>query len=89
MEPSGSPGAEPRYRDLGAVDIGNAQSRFFPSWSSYIGVEQESLPLYRVIVDNKADLELAQAIEPDGVEADYVLVDLGDQPATGSRRRRS
>lgn len=86
MKPSDSTGAKPRRQQLGVAAIDYARSRFFPSWSNYIGTRQESLPLYRVIVNNTADLELAKSVQPDVVEADYVLVDMRpEQPASPRR----
>lgn len=51
----------------------NAQSRFFPAWWMHIGTEIESAPYYRVICKSQAELELARAVEPDIVHAEYVL----------------
>ncbi len=75
MEPSARTSVTPQCQPLGDTLVASAQARFFPAWWSYIGTKRQSPPLYRVVVTSRADLELAKAVEPDVVDADYVLVD--------------
>lgn len=56
-----------------ADELLNARSRFFPFWWMYIGAGTQSPPLYHVVSDRQADLDLARAVQPDVVRADYRL----------------
>jgi hypothetical protein len=62
---------------LGSIDPGrdvlNAQSRFFPAWWTYIGTPRGSEPLYRVVCASPDEIDLARAVEPEIVKAEYIL----------------
>ena len=67
------------------MELLNARSRFFPFWWKYIGLTQESIPVYQVTCSSARELELAQAAKPDVVKAHYRLVEI--QPGDGRRSR--
>jgi hypothetical protein len=51
----------------------NARARFFPAWWTHIGTSKDSAPLYRVMCSTPAELELARAVKPEFVDAEYFL----------------
>jgi hypothetical protein len=51
----------------------NARARFFPAWWTHIGTSKDSAPLYRVMCSTPDELELARAVKPEFVEAEYFL----------------
>ncbi len=58
-------------------DVLNAQSRFFPAWWTYIGTPRGSEPIYRVVCASSDEINLARAVEPEIVKAEYVLAEPG------------
>jgi hypothetical protein len=50
----------------------NARARFFPAWWMHVGTPPESKPLYRVVCVSSDEVELAQALAPDCVRAQYL-----------------
>lgn len=56
-------------------DMVNAQARYFPAWWTLIGTSRTSAPVYRVVCRSRDEIELAQAVEPDVVDAEYVLIE--------------
>lgn len=52
-----------------------AQSKYFPAWWTHIGASRASAPLYRVVCSSLDEIEYAQALKPDMVEAEYLLAE--------------
>lgn len=67
---------EPFVKDEYGLDKGNARSTYFPGWTMHILAEGQTpsfVPLFRVHVDSKEELELARTVQPSIVEADFYL----------------
>jgi hypothetical protein len=62
-------------------DAVNAQTRYFPAWWTLIGTPRHSAPVYRVVCRSQGEIELAQALQPDVVDAEYVLAEDCDPSA--------
>lgn len=67
----------PLREEWTAMTLLNAQARFFPAWWMYIGATDTAAPRYRVRCETEEELALAKRVEPEIVDAQYVLVGSG------------